>query len=35
MKNKIIALLALLALPCAASAQVQPPDDPVGKATAA
>ena len=35
MKNKIIALLALLALPCAASAQVQPPDDPVGQATAA
>ena len=35
MKRKIIALIALLALPCAASAQVQPPDDPVGKATAA
>ena len=35
MKNKIIALIALLALPFAASAQVQPPDDPVGKATAA
>lgn len=28
-------LLALLALPCAAPAQIQPPDDPVGKATAA
>ena len=35
MKNKTIALLALLALPFAASAQVQPPDDPVGQATAA
>lgn len=35
MKNKILALIGLLALPCAASAQVQPPDDPVGKATAA
>ena len=35
MKTKIIALIALLALPCAASAQVQPPDDPVGQATAA
>ena len=35
MKNKILALIALLALPFAASAQVQPPDDPVGKATAA
>ena len=28
-------LLALLALPCAAPAQVQPSDDPVGQATAA
>ena len=35
MKNKILALIGLLALPCAALAQVQPPDDPVGKATAA
>lgn len=35
MKNRIIALVALLALPCAAPAQVQPPDDPVGQATAA
>ena len=35
MKNKILAVIGLLALPCAAAAQVQPPDDPVGKATAA
>ena len=35
MKNKILAVIGLLALPCAALAQVQPPDDPVGKATAA
>ena len=35
MKTKILALLALCALPIAASAQVQPPDDPVGKAVAA
>lgn len=35
MKNKIFALVALCALPFAATAQVQPPDDPVGKATAA
>ena len=35
MKNKTLVLIALLALPCAASAQVQPPDDPVGQATAA
>ena len=35
MKNKILALIGLCALPFAASAQVQPPDDPVGQATAA
>ena len=35
MKTKILALLALCALPFAAAAQVQPPDDPVGKAVAA
>ena len=35
MKNRILALLALCVLPVAASAQVQPPDDPVGKAVAA
>ena len=35
MKTQILALLALCALPVAASAQVQPPDDPVGKAVAA
>ena len=35
MKNKILAVIGLLALPCAALAQVQPPDDPVGQATAA
>ena len=35
MKSKIIALIALLALSGAAAAQVQPPDDPVGQATAA
>ena len=35
MKNTILALIGLCALPFAASAQVQPPDDPVGKATAA
>jgi len=35
MKTRILALLALCALPVAASAQVQPPDDPVGKAVAA
>lgn len=36
MKTRILALLALCALPiAAASAQVQPPDDPVGKAVAA
>lgn len=35
MKKCILALLALCALPFAASAQVQPPDDPVGKAVAA
>lgn len=35
MKTRILALLALCALPVAASAQVQPLDDPVGKAVAA
>lgn len=35
MKTRILALLALCALPFAAAAQVQPPDDPVGKAVAA
>lgn len=35
MKNTILALAALCALPFAAAAQVQPPDDPVGKAVAA
>ena len=35
MKTQILALLALCALPFAAAAQVQPPDDPVGKAVAA
>ena len=35
MKTRILALLALAAMPFAASAQVQPPDDPVGKAVAA
>lgn len=35
MKNQILALVALCALPFAASAQVRPPDDPVGAATAA
>ena len=35
MKTRILALLALGALPFAAAAQVQPPDDPVGKAVAA
>ena len=35
MKTRILALLALCALPVAALAQVQPPDDPVGKAVAA
>ncbi len=35
MKTKILALLALCALPFAAAAQVQPPDDPVGQAVAA
>lgn len=35
MKTRILALLALGALPFAAAAQVQPPDDPVGQATAA
>ena len=35
MKTRTLALLALCALPFAASAQVQPPDDPVGKAVAA
>ena len=35
MKAKFLALLALCALPFAAAAQVQPPDDPVGKAVAA
>ena len=35
MKNTILALIGLCTLPFAASAQVQPPDDPVGKATAA
>ena len=35
MKTRIHALLALGALPFAAAAQVQPPDDPVGKAVAA
>ena len=35
MKTQILALLALCALPVAASAQVQPPDDPVGKAVTA
>ena len=35
MKIRILALLALVALPFAAAAQVQPPDDPVGKAVAA
>jgi len=35
MKTRLLALLAFCALPFAASAQVQPPDDPVGKAVAA
>ena len=35
MKTRILALAALCALPFAAPAQVQPPDDPVGQATAA
>ena len=35
MNTRILALLVLCALPFAASAQVQPPDDPVGKAVAA
>ena len=35
MKKSILALLALCALPFAAAAQIQPPDDPVGKAVAA
>ena len=35
MKSRILVLLALCSLPVAASAQVQPPDDPVGKAVAA
>ena len=35
MKTSILAFLALGALPFAAAAQVQPPDDPVGKAVAA
>ena len=35
MKTPILALAALCALPFATSAQVQPPDDPVGQATAA
>ena len=35
MKEMPLALLVLLALPFAASAQVQPPDDPVGLATEA
>ena len=35
MKNKILALIALCAMPFSTSAQVLPPDDPVGKATAA
>ena len=35
MKTRILALAALCALPFAAAAQVQPPDDPVGKAVAA
>ncbi len=35
MKTQILALIGLCALPFAAMAQVQPPDDPVGKATAA
>lgn len=35
MKNRILALIGLFALPVAARAQVQPPDDPVGAATAA
>ena len=35
MKTRILALFALCALPFAAAAQVQPPDDPVGQATAA
>ena len=35
MKTSLLALLALCALPFAAAAQVQPPDDPVGQATAA
>ncbi|MGD9613245.1 MAG: hypothetical protein AB7V22_10145 [Kiritimatiellia bacterium] len=35
MKTRILALLALGALPFAAAAQVQPPDDSVGQATAA
>ncbi len=34
MKMKTLALAALLALPFSTLAQVQPPDDPVGKATA-
>ena len=35
MKTRILALIGLLALPFVSSAQVQPPDDPVGKAVAA
>lgn len=35
MRNRILALLALGALPLAAPAQVQPPDDPVGQAVSA
>ena len=34
MKCQILALAALCALPFAAPAQVQPPDDPVGQAVA-